>query len=180
MRIFNTTKFKWNKNVIIAYIIVIIIAVISGIVLYITNSISHNFYNFAKNYVCLIFNFNNSALFFGHFFSDLFYFYVAFLICYFTKLKFLSTIFLFVKTFFTFYYLVLLFVLFSVEGIIAALIVFLPCYILWVAMFSFLCMQCRTIEKPYVFFAPSIFALIDCIFLLLLVNLVFRFIVVIV
>lgn len=180
MRIFDFKKIKWDKRFLIYYTIVIIAAIISGIVLYITNNITTNFYNFAKNYIFVIFSFNNSSLFFGHFFSDLFYFYIAFLICYFTKLKFLSGILLFIKTFFTIYYLIVLFMLFSVEGIVAALIVFLPCFILWVVFFSFICMHSCAVVRPYVFYAPLVLALVDCVILLLLVNLVFRFIVVIV
>lgn len=180
MRILNSSKLIWNKKFIIYYIIVICLAVISGIVLFITNNLSSNFYNFTKNYIYFIFNFDNVSLFFGHLLSDLFYFYIAFLICYFTKFKFLTGILLFIKTFFTTYYLVVLFVLFSVEGIIAALIVFLPCYVLWVVKFSFLCMHLCIVEKPFIIYLPLIFAILDGVFLLFLVNLVFRFIVVIV
>lgn len=180
MRILNFNKIKWNKKFVLYYIFVIIAAIISGIVLYITNSLTTNFYNFAKNYIYLIFSFNNSSLFFGHLFSDLFYFYIAFLICYFTKFKFISGLLLFVKTFFTVYYLIVLFLLFSVEGIVAALIIFLPCYVFWVVKFSFICMHNCAVERPYIYFVPLIFSLLDGVLLLLLVNLVFRFIVVIV
>lgn len=180
MRIINYNKVKWNKKVVFAYLLVIFIAVISGIVLYITNNISKNLYNFAKNYVSLIFNFNNASLFFGNFFSSLFYYYVAFFICYFTKFKFFSGILLFVKTFFVFYYFIVLVAVFSVEGFFAAVIVFLPCYVFWTLKFIFLCTQYCVFEKPYLYFVPLVFALADGIFLLLLLNLVFRFVVVIV
>lgn len=180
MRIINYNKIKWNKKVIIAYLIVILVAIISSIVLYITNNISKNLYNFAKNYVSLIFNFKNASLFFGNFFSNLFFYYVAFFICYFTKFKFISGVLLFVKTFFTFYYFIVLVVVFSVEGFFAAVIVFLPCYAFFALKFIFLCAQTRVIEKPYLYFVPLVFALIDGLFLLLMLNLVFRFVVVIV
>lgn len=180
MRIIDFKQIKWDKKVIICNIIVILLAIISGIVLFIINNLTKNFYNFAKNYIYLIFNFQNSSLFFGHFFSDLFYFYAIFLLCFFTKFKFLSTIFLFIKTFFTFYYVALLFALFSVEGIIASLIVLLPCYVFWVIKFFFIRINCNVVCKPHVFLVPLIFSLIDGIFMLLLVNAIFRFIVVIV
>lgn len=180
MGILDLKQIKWNTRVIIYYLIVIILAIISGIVLYITNNLTNNFYNFAKNYIYSIFNFKNTSLFFGHFCSDLFYLYIAFLICYFTKFKFLSGILLFIKTFFTFYYVVVLICLFSVEGIVATLIIFLPCYALWVFKFAFITMNCCSVIKPFIYFTPLVFALIDGIFLLLLINLIFRFIVVIV
>lgn len=180
MGIIDLKLFKWDKKVIICNIIVILIAIISGIVLYITNNFNKNFYNFAKNYINLVFNFKNTTLFFGHFFSDLFYFSIAFLICYFTKYKFFTSALLFIKTFFTVYYLVLLFTLFSVEGIIAVIIVFLPCYLLWVLKFLLIRSSLNVVCKPHVFFVPLLFSLVDAIVLLVLVNMVFRFIVVIV
>lgn len=180
MGIIDLKQIKWDKKVIIYNLVIILTAIISGIVLYITNNTTKNFYNFAKNYIYLIFNFQNTSLFFGHFFSDLLYFSAVFLICHFTKSKFWASIFLFIKTFFTAYYVVLLFALFAIEGIIAAIIVFLPCYALWVFKFLFIRLNCNSVCKPWVYIVPVFFSLIDGIVLLLFVNLIFRFIVVIV
>lgn len=180
MGIIDFKQVKWDKKVIIYNTIVILVAIISGIVLYITNNTTKNFYNFAKNYIYLVFNFENASLFFGHFFSDLFYFSIIFLLCYFTRCKFLASIFLFVKTFFTAYYIVLLFALFAIEGIIAAIIVFIPCYALWVFKFLFIRLNYNSVCKPWVYIMPAFFSLVDGVVLLLFVNLIFRFIVVIV
>lgn len=180
MRILNLNKVKWNRKVLFAYFAVILVAIISGIVLYITDNMVKNLYNFAKEYLLCVFNFKNLQLFFANFFSALFYYYLAFAICYFTKLKFLTAILLFVKSFFTFYYFVLLVAIFSVEGFFAAILVFLPCYAFWVFKFLFFCTQTCAIEKPYLYFAPLVFAILDGFFLLLILNLVFRFVVVIV
>lgn len=180
MRILNLNKVKWNKKVLFAYFSVIFVAIISGIVLYISDGMGKNLYNFAKEYVLCVFSFKNLQLFFSSLFSGLFYYYLAFLICYFTKLKFLTGLLLFIKSFFTFYYFVLLVAIFSVEGFFAALLVFLPCYAFWVFKFLFICTQNCAIEKPYLYFAPLIFAVLDGVFLLVVLNLVFRFVVVIV
>lgn len=179
MRIFKTTEFKWNLKYFIAFGITVVLAIIFGIVLYKISGISSYLFNFANSYVCFVFNFNNASLFFSHLLSDLFYLYIVFLLSYFTKLKFLCVVLLFIKTFFTVFYCIVLFVLFSLEGIIVALLVFIPCYIIWLLCFIVLFMHCKCFESPFVFFVPAILSLADSVILLLLVNFVFRVIVVI-
>lgn len=180
MRIFDKDAINWNKKEIFCCVLVVILAVMCSIVLYITNNFSVYLYNFVKNYIYSVFNFNNAALFFGQFLTNLFYYFLALLFCRFKKVRYLYLIVIFVKTLFTFYYFVALFIIFSLEGVIAAFIVFLPCYIFFMVKFFFLCTQSACIERRYKLFSPVIFVLCDGIFILVLVNLIFRFIVVIV
>ncbi len=179
MRILKTKKFNWELKYIIAYAIAVILAIISGIVLYKINNISSYIFNFANSYVCFVFNFNNASLFFSHLLSDLFYLYIAFVLSYFTKLKFLTVLLLFIKSFFTVFYCIVLFVLFSIEGIIVALLVFIPCYVLWLFCFAVVSLHYKCFESPFVFFLPAILSLADSVILLVLVNFVFRVVVVI-
>ena len=180
MRIFNCDKLKWESKFIITSVIVIFASIISGIVLFKLSDFNDYAYNFADIYVFYIFNFKNGHLFLAHFLSDLFYFYAVFLICYFTKLKVLGYIILFIKALFAVFYCAVLFAFFGSEGLIVALIVFIPSFLLSLAIYLVILEQCRFLCKPFAFFAPAICALISSIVLLLLVNVIFRVIVVIV
>lgn len=180
MRIFNCNKLKWDRRCLIAYGIVIIVSIICGIVLFKLGNLSSYVFQYADSYVFYVFNFQNGSIFFSHFLSELFYLYVVFLLAYFTKLKFLAYPILFLRTLFIVIYTALLFSFFGAEGIIVAIIVFIPSYLCSVLFLVVLCEQCRQICRPLVFFCPAIIALINSIILLLLVNVVFRVIVVIV
>ncbi len=180
MRILNSNKLKWDKKYLIAYIIVIIAAIICGIVLYILNNISNYIYDFADVYVFYVFNFQNGTLFITHFLAELFFLYVVFAIGYFTKLKFLACPVIFFKTLFTALYAIVLCALFATEGVIVVILVYLPSFILSVAAMIFICEQCKQIFQPLCFFFPAILALLSALIFLLLVNVLFRFVVVIV
>lgn len=180
MRIFNCNKLKWDKRHLIAYVIVIILSIICGIVLFKLGNISSYVYQYADTYVFYVFNFKNGSIFFSHILSELFYLYVVFLLAYFTKLKFLAYPIIFIRTTIIVIYAALLFSFFGAEGIIVAMIVFIPSFACSLALLIALCEQCGQLCKPLVFFSPAIAALINSIILLLFVNVVFRVIVVIV
>ena len=180
MRIFNCNKLKWDKKSLIAYFIVIIASIICGIVLFKLNNLSYYIYQFADNYVFFVFNFKNSSLFFSRFLGELFYLYVVFLLAYFTKLKFLAYPILFFKLLFSVLYSISLCVFFGAEGIIVAIIVFIPSTLFSIVTFILITEQCKQLCTPLVYACPAILALINSIILMLLVNLVFRVIVIIV
>ncbi len=180
MRIFKCNKFKWDIRFLIAYAIVILAAIICGIVLYKLNSISHYVYDFANIYIFYVFNFNSGRLFISHVLSELVYLYVVFLLAYFTKFKILVYPLLFLRALFTTVYIIILCSLFGTEGITVAVLVFIPSFIFSVLFFIVLCEQCRQLCSPYSFICPAFLALVNTIILLLLVNVVFRVIVVIV
>lgn len=180
MRIFKCNKFKWDIRYLIVDLIVILAAIICGIVLYKLNSISNYVFDFADIYIFYVFNFNSGRLFISHILSELVYLYVVFLLSYFTKLKILAYPILFLRTLITTLYVIILCWLFGTEGIIVAVLVFVPSFIFSVAFFIILREQCRQICPPYSYICPAVLALVNTIILLLLVNIVFRVIVVIV
>lgn len=180
MRILKCNKIKWEIKSIIAYIIAVILAIICGIVLFKLNNFNNYIYQFADIYIFYVFNFKNGSLFFAHILSELLYLYIVFLLVYFSKLKFLCYPVLFLRTAFFTFYLAFLCAFFGTEGILVALIVFLPSCLFSIVIFVFLCEQCRQICSPLCYFSPLILALIKSVILMLLVNVVFRVIVVIV
>lgn len=180
MGIFDIKGRKLDKKYLLACGIVIILAIICGIVLYICSGISVYTYNFADSYVFLVINFSNVRLFFSHFFVDLFYFYAFFLIGYFCKYKYFSCPVLFLKWFFAITYSIILFTCFSIEGIMVALIVFIPCFFVSTFFCIFACSYCKCINKKYVFAFPAALALVSTLVMVLLINLFFRLVIVIV
>ena len=180
MRILKCNKLKWNLKCLIIYGIVIIAAVICGIVLFKLNNISSYVFNFTDTYIFYVFNFKSGALFLSHFLTELVYFYLIFLIAYFTKLKFLACPVMFVRALFAALYSIILFSFFGTDGVVVALIVFIPSYVISLALCIFLCEQCKQFCPPYSYICPAFFALFSSIILLLLVNLIFRVVVVIV
>lgn len=180
MRNLKLQKLKWDKRYIIAYFCALIIAIICGIVLFKIGNISSYVFNFADNYVFYIFNFQNGNLFISRFLSELFYLYVAFLIAYITKFKFLCVAIMFLRALFAVLYSVILFSLFGTEGIIVAIFIFIPTFCVSFIFYIFISEQCRTFTAPVVFIIPAVLALLNSVILLLLVNVVFRVVVVIV
>lgn len=180
MRIFKTNKLKWDIRFLIVDAIVILAAIICGIVLYKMNNISNYVYDFANIYIFYVFNFNSGRLFISHILSELLYLYVVFLLAYFTKFKILAYPLLFLRTLFTSLYIVILCSLFGTEGLIVTILVYIPAYLCSVAFFIILREQCKQVCAPYSFICPAVLALLNTIILLLLVNIVFRVIVVIV
>lgn len=180
MRIFNCDKLKWDNKFVIGTIIALILSIISGIVLFKLSNFNNYAYNFADIYIFYIFNFKNGQLFLGHILSNIFYFYSVFLICYFTKLKALGYILLYVKALFGVFYCAVLFAFFGSEGMIVALIVFIPSFLVSLGLYLLILEQCRFLCRPFSYFAPAVCGLISSAVLMILVNLIFRVVVVIV
>lgn len=180
MRKLKSKKLKWDKRNIIAYFCVLIAAIICGIVLFKIGNVSSYVYNFADDYVFYIFNFRNGNLFVSRFLSELFYLYVAFLIAYVTKFKFLCVAIMFLRALFAVLYSAILFSLFGTEGLIVATFIFIPAFCVSFLFFLFISEQCRIFTAPVVFIIPAVLALLNSAILLLLVNVVFRVVVVIV
>lgn len=180
MRISKFKKLKWDKRFLIAYLCVLVLAIISGIVLFKIGSISTYVYNFADNYVYYIFDFQNGKLFVSHILTEIFYLYVAFVIAYFTKLRFLCVAVMFVRTVFVVLYTAILLSFFGAEGIIIALLVLLPTFCVSFIFFIFISEQCKIFTAPFVFIIPAFLALFNTVIFLFSVNVLFRVIVVIV
>lgn len=171
---------KWDRNYIIAFVITLICSVICGIVLYKPITTNIYFINYANDYVYNVFNFKSSPLFLTHFLADLLYFYAFFLICYFTKFKYLTLIILFLRGFFFGIYAVIFICVNSVGGVLVAIFVFLPASLVSITVCCMLTEICKRYDKKYAFAVPLVFALIDGIILMLLVNVVFRVVIIVV
>lgn len=173
-------KYALDKKYLLACSIVIILAIICGIVLYIFAGISINTYSFADTYVFYIINFKNTRLFFAHLAVDVFYFYIFFFIGYFTKYKYLTCPILFLKWFFGITYTIILFTCFSIEGILVAIVVFLPSFLVSTLFCIIVCEYGKILKKNYAFLLGAVMALVSTTIMILLVNIIFRVIIVIV
>lgn len=171
---------KCDKKYLWAFIITFLCSIICGIVLYKTVSYDIYFIDYACEYVYNVFSFNNTPLFFTHLMADILYFYIFFLISYFTRFKYLTLIFLYLKgLFFAIYAVILLFVN-SVGGVIVAVFVFIPASLLSFAICFLITEICKCFDKKFVFFLPAALALIDGIILMLLINVLFKVVIIIV
>ena len=180
MGIFNFNKCKVDSKYLIACLITVILAIICGIVLYICAGISVYTHNFADTYIFYVINFKNVRLIFAHLAVDLFYFYVFFFIGYFTKLKYLSCPILFLKCFFAITYIIILFTCFSIEGIIVAIVVFIPSFLISSVCCVAVCEFCKILKKSYAFIFPAVMAVLSTVIMSLLINIIFRVLIVIV
>lgn len=180
MGIFDFKKIKWDQRFLICAIIVLIVAIISGIVLFKLTTINAYFWNYAEIYVFYVFNFKNGSLFFSHFISELFYFYAIFFIAFFTRLKFIALIIIFIRSVFAAIYFCILCCFFGVGGVIVAILVFLPVFLVSVALCLFLAESCKAINSKLIFIFPAVLSLLNTIMMLTIVNVFFRVIIVIV
>lgn len=180
MRTFNLFSLKWDKTYLIACVAAVFIGIISGIVLYKSDYLGGYFLNFADNYIYYVFMFKNSSLLLRHFLAEVFYLYALFLICFCTKLKFLTLLIYFLRSFFVGVYCTILFTTFSVDGAVVALTVFIPSFLVSILFCTVVCEQCRVIRAPYCFAFPLILALFSSLSFLLIINTIFRIVVVIV
>lgn len=180
MRNFYKNRFAWDKKYILAVLITLICAVICGIVLY-KSAISSNYLtDYAENYVFYVFNFKNSRLLFAHIISDLIYLYVIFFICNFSKLKYFTLVLIFLRgLFFTIYSGILIGInLFG--GVIVAIFVYIPSMLISLALCCVVAECCRIINKNYALCMPLVLSIFSCIVYALLINVIFRIIIIIV
>jgi hypothetical protein len=180
MRIFDFKKIEWDKTFIILSLLTVLLSIMCGIVLYKLVYFDIYLSDYVSDYIFYVFNFKSSKLFFAHLLSELFYFYVIFLIAYFTKLKYLSLLLIFIKCFFAAIYCILLCAVGGVSGLFAAILIFIPTTIISLCLYILLIHACRLIYKKYVFFIPLIFAIAVSLIMLILLNVLFRIIIVIV
>lgn len=180
MRIFDFKDVKWDFKYLIISGIAVLLAIISGIVLYKLSNINIYFASYSNKYIFYVFNFKNTSLFFSRFLSELFYFYALFLIVYFTKLKYLSLIFFFIKTLFVAVYSIILCAVGGFGGVLIVIIIFIPTYLISIAAYLIMIETCKLINKKYVFFIPLILALVVSVVMLILINLLFRVVIIIV
>ena len=180
MRNFNCSGFNRDKKFILAYLITLICAIICGIVLYKpVNSIIY-LRNFAENFVYNVFNFKNSRLLLSHIVANVIYLYVIFCISYFSKLKYLTLIFVFLRGLFSGVYTAILIGLNAFGGVVVAVFVFVPSALIFFVACYIVAECCVKFYKTYALCLPIVLAIIDCIIYALLINVVFRVIIIIV
>lgn len=180
MRNLSLLSEKWDKKYGLAFLIALICSVICGIVL--CKFVNYNNYlrNLAVDYLYNAYNFKNGSLIFPHLLGDVLYFYIFFLIGYFTKFKYLNLIFVFFRGMFLGIYTALIITVGSFSGVIAVVFIFVPASIISL-IFCFLVSEfCFKIDKRYVLFIPAVLAVLDCFIILLLINVLFRVVIIIV
>ena len=173
-------KEKWDKRFFLAFLIALICSIICGIVLCIQLNTNVYLRNLASDYVFNIYNFKNTPLFFSHLLGDILYFYIFFLIGCFTKFKYVNLIFVFIRGMFFGVYTVLLFTVGAFGGGLVAIIVFIPGTLISIAICYILGEFFRCCDNKLIFLLPLIVAIVDCIILMLLVNVVFKVVIIIV
>ena len=172
--------YKWDKKFFFAFIIVLLCATVCGLALYRPVCANMYFIELGYTYVYNVFNFKNTALFFANFFSELVFLYVIFLICYFSKLKYLSLIIIFLRGLFFGIYISILVGVSAFGGIIVMVFVFLPSSLISFALYYFVAEFCKVCNQKWVFAIPAALALLNGIVLMLLINVVFRIVIIIV
>ena len=180
MRNLSFKGFKCDKRYIIAVIITLICSIICGIVLFNLVNVNIYFKEYASDYVFYVFNFKSSKLLFTHILSEIFYLYIFFLIGYFTKFKYLTLILIFIRGLYFAIYVSILFSMNAFGGITVAIIVFIPTSIISLIFCCATVEICKVVDKKICFALPAILALINTLILLILVNVVFRVVIVIV
>jgi len=180
MRILSFKSIKWDKNFLISFIITLICSIICGIVLC---KIALNyiyFTNIACEYVDKVFLFKTWDLIFPRFIADLLYLFAIMLICRFTKLKYLTLIFIFLRGFFFGMYTAVLVCVNAVGGVLAIIFVFIPSSLVSIALCYFITELCKVCNDKYLLLIPIILTLADCLITILLLNVVFRVVIIIV
>lgn len=179
MRNLSFNVFKCEKKYFFALIITVICAIISGIVLYKVAGINSYFKNYAQDYIFYVFNFKNGKLLFSHLITELIYLYAVFLLAYCTGIKYLSLILIYIRGLFVTAYLLILIAVGALGGIFVALLVFLPVSLISILL-CFAVSNCKKGTNKLIYFLPAIFALVNTIIMLLLVNIIFRVVIIIV
>lgn len=180
MRIYRFRGKEIENDFIVSAIICSIVAIMSGIVLAIIVGFDDYFYNFADIYIFYVFNFKNGSLFGGRFLSELLFLYCVFFLVRATHSRYPALIFIFFRLFFSAFYVSVLFAAFRTEGALVAIFVFLPCSILSVLLIFITAFVCEGKLRPVSYCIPGALALLSSLLLLLVVNILFRAIVIIV
>lgn len=174
MRIFSFPRIKPDTRCVIALISTALLAIICGIVLCKTTQINPYMQNYASEYVYFVYNFRNASLVLPHLFHELVYGYAFFVIAYCTRFRLFAIPLLFLKCMITGVYTVLIVSVSAFGGTLAAVFVFIPVSLVSIFFNLFLIEACRFFNKKAALCMPAVFALAVIIAELLLLNVVFR------
>ena len=180
MRNFHNKPSIGDKKFLLAFIITLLCSIICGIVLYKPANSNPYLCDFAEEYVFFVFNFNNASLLVTRILSDLIYLYVIFAISYFTKFKYLSLILIFLRGLFFGVYVALLIGVSSFSGTVVAIFVYIPASLISFVFCYLVADFCSVVYKKYALLMPLVLSVINLIIYALLINVLFRIIIMIV
>ncbi len=180
MRILDYCGFKWDKRYFFAFIIAFLCAIICGIVLCKTVNINIYIQNYAADYVYYVFNFQNSKLIFTRIILSAILLYIFFCVSYFTNLKYLLLILVYLRGLLFGNNLVLIISSGTFGGVLVSLCVYIPATLISIFLCYFVCESCKGFNKKYAFAFPLVLVAVDAIIYILLINVVFRIVVIIV
>ena len=174
MRIFSFPRIRLDKRCVIALISTALVAIICGIVLCKTTQVNPYMQNYASEYVYFVYNFRNVSLIFPHLFYELIYGYAFFLIAYCTRYRLFALPLLFLKCMITGVYVVLIISVSTFGGTLAAVFVFIPVSLVSIFLNLFLIESCRFFNKKAALCMPAVFAVAVMLVEVVLLNVVFR------
>jgi hypothetical protein len=174
MGILNYSLKKQDKIYIICSILTILLAIMSGIVLFNTVNIDVYFVTLTNTYIYNILNFANTKLFFSVFFTQIFYLFIFFVFSYILRIRYITLIFIFIRVLFYTLYTLILCTSVSFGGLFIFFIVFLPYSILSLCCYLCLILFCQCINSRYIYLAPLILALGISIIYIVLINIPLR------
>ncbi len=180
MRNFNFGEFKPDLKYVLAFGITLICSIICGIVLYKPVNCNAYFRDFVSEYVYNVFNFKNVTLAVPHTIADLIYFYILFFVCYLTKFKYVTLVLIFIRGLFLGIYSSLLVVVCAFSGVLVLVLVFLPTSLFSLALCLAIAEGCKKFDKKCASWIPAALAAVSCVVLVLLVNILFRVVIIIV
>lgn len=180
MGIFSFDKKSLDKKYIIAYIIVVLCGTVCGIVLFKSAKVNGYLKGYAQNYVNYVYSFKNASLIFPRLFCETAFCYIFYFLGKKGAVRFLSLVVVFLRVLFVGLYTAMLFSCYSFGGAMAALLVYIP-----LSLFSLFCYFASVqfsccVNKKYRIFFPLALVTASVILQLIVVNIVFRVIIIIV
>ncbi len=176
---FDISALKKNSNYYFAFIVAVSAGIVSGIILFKITDLTQFFCAFAQDYIKRVFEFDNGALFLSALFKEACVNALAFIFgAVFIKLKFLTVPVMFFRAAFASLYCAVMFVYCGFSGVMTGVVVYIPytllCFAGGAMIFS---SSCFTLRRPVLLPVAVTFA--EALLLVILVNTVFRVIVVI-
>jgi hypothetical protein len=180
MRTFHNLIKSFDKKFFILSLIAIICGTMCGIIVSLSTSIGNYLGKYATYYVKYIYKFNNEALLFPYLGHTLLFCFIFWVFSFLKPAKILSFIVFLVRSFFFGVYLILLITYGDVGGVIVILLVFVPMSVISI-LCCFICLnsKCFHLQKLS-FLLPLCLSLAAFLIFVLLLNVIFRFVVVIV
>lgn len=180
MRIFSFDKKQLDKRYIFAFIIVILCGTLCGIVLFKSAKINTYLKAYTQNYITNVYSFNNFSLVLPRLFCETAFCYAFYLLGSKGAIKFLTLIILFLRVLFVGIYTAMLFSCYSFGGAMVAILVYVPLFLISVVCYFCSSQLSFCLNKKYRIFFPLALVLSGVVVQLILINVVFRMVIMIV